>query len=276
MSRSGTPIDATVVQPARRYNYLLGGKDNFEADRASAEAILRIMPSARMSAKANRDVLHRAVRFLAAQGIRQYLDIGTGIPMSPNTHEIAQRVDPTARVVYVDNDPIVLAHARALMLSSPQGRTAYLDRDLREPQSILAAPELRSVLDLTEPVGLLLVAILHFIRDDENPRQIIGALLDALPAGSFVVVTHSTFEYMTPAQIEQLDAVREPQTQLRSGAELAELFRRPGLDLISPGVAGDEAGSAVQSVVRWWPDAAETRPAVEDVACNALVGRLSS
>ncbi|MEU4242467.1 SAM-dependent methyltransferase [Actinoplanes sp. NPDC026619] len=263
---NSSPIDTTVAHPARRYDYLLGGKDNFEADRESARRIEEQMPTIRLTAQENRWFLHRAVRFLAERGIRQFLDIGTGIPTSPNTHQIAQEADPTARIVYVDNDPLVLVHARALLTGDPRGRTAYLEADLRDPQKILDRPEFAEVLNLAEPVGLLLVAVLHFIRDDDNPKQIIDTLVDALPEGSFVAATHVTLEYMSPEQFAAVRATAERQTAARSGAELAALFTHPRLQLVEPGA---------QSVARWWPEGApQPRPPVEQVACNGILAQV--
>ncbi|BCJ39674.1 hypothetical protein GCM10010168_78710 [Actinoplanes ianthinogenes] len=258
-------IDTTVAHPARRYNYLLGGKDNFAADRASAEAIEAAMPTIRLAALENRAFLHRAVRFLAERGIRQFLDIGTGIPSADNTHEVAQRIDPAARIVYVDNDPIVLAHARALLTSTPEGTTAYIDADLRDPRGILDDPEVRATLDFTQPLAVMLVAVLHFVRDDEDPQGIVDTLLDALPSGSYVVASHSTWEYLPAEAIEKLEAANgDGRFRARTGEQLEKLFTR--LELIEPGV---------QSVARWWPEqASQPRPAVEDVAFNAIVGRV--
>src|SRR4029453_885555 len=157
-------IDTSVPHPARRYNYLLGGKDNFAADRAAGDELARMFPTVRIAAVENRRFLQRATRFLTEEaGIRQFLDIGTGLPTADNTHEVAQRIAPDSRVVYVDNDPMVMAHARALLTSTPQGRTTYIEADLRSPEAILADPELRETLDLGEPVALMLVAVLHFI-----------------------------------------------------------------------------------------------------------------
>jgi hypothetical protein len=260
-------IDTSAAHPARRYDYLLGGKDNFEADRASARQIEQFMPTIRLTAQENRWFLHRAVRHLAQQGINQFLDIGTGIPTAPNTHQIAQQTDPAARIVYADNDPIVLAHARALLTGTPQGRTAYLDADLRRPEEILADPALTDVLDLTRPVALLLIAILHFIRDDDDPRQILNTLVDALPGGSYVAATHVTLEYLSPQQYAAIRTVAERQSAARTGSEFAALFEQnPRLRLLEPGA---------QSVARWWPDEApQPRPAVEDVACNGLIARV--
>jgi hypothetical protein len=260
-------VDTTVPHPARRYDYLLGGKDNFAADREAADEIVARHPTARLSVWENRWFMHRAVRFMAARGVRQFLDIGTGIPTSPNTHEIAQQTDPTSRVVYVDNDPLVLVHARALLTSDPRGKTAYIEADLREPGTILQDPQLLDTLDLSQPVGLLLVAVLHFIRDDDRPRDILGTLVDALAPGSYVVASHATPEYMPPEQAAALRAVMESQWADRPGTELAALFDRPGLEPIEPGV---------QSVSRWWAeDAPDPRPAVEDVASNGIVLRVT-
>ncbi|WP_436534992.1 SAM-dependent methyltransferase [Actinoplanes sp. HUAS TT8] len=265
MADSG--LDTSRPHPARRYDYWLGGKDNFEADRESARQIEARMPLVRLTVHENRWFLHRAVRHLAGLGIRQFLDIGTGIPTSPNTHELAQLADPTARVVYADNDPLVLAHARALLTGDPRGRTAYLDADLRDPVRILGDEDLRRTLDLNQPVALMLIAILHFVRDAEDPRGILDTLIDALPDGSYVVASHVTLEYMTPEEFKAVRAVAEAQSQARSGVELAELFDRPDLTPVGPGV---------QSVSEWWADEAPNpRPRVEDVACNGFVARVT-
>ncbi|GIE88972.1 SAM-dependent methyltransferase [Actinoplanes regularis] len=259
-------IDTSVAHPARRYDYLLGGKDNFEADRRSAAEIVKRHPTARLSAQENRFFMHRAVRYMARRGIRQFLDIGTGIPTSPNTHEIAQEIEPAARIVYVDNDPLVLVHARALLTGTEQGRTTYIEADLRDPAKILADSEVRDTLDLTEPVGLLLIAVLHFIRDDDDPAAILGTLIDALPAGSVVAASHATPEYMPAEQVATLRAVMERQWRDRTGTELRELFTRPDLRLLGPGI---------QSVARWWPDEApQPRPAVESVASNGVMAEI--
>jgi hypothetical protein len=255
--------DRGTPHPARRYDYLLGGRANFAVDRAAADEIVARHPTARLSVWENRWFLHRAVRFVAAQGVRQFLDIGSGIPTSPNTHEIAQQADPTARVVYADNDPLVTVHAQALLAGDPRGRTTYLEADLREPRKILDDPALVGTLDLAEPVGLLLIAVLHFIRDDDRPREILGTLVDALAPGSLIVASHATPEYMPPEQAAALRAVMESQWADRPGPELAALFDHPRLEPVAPGV---------QSVSRWWGDEApDPRPAVEDVDSNGIV-----
>ncbi|WP_307871890.1 SAM-dependent methyltransferase [Micromonospora sp. U21] len=258
-------IDTTVAHPARRYNYLLGGKDNFAADRESGDALAAAMPTVRLAAVENRMFLQRTVRFLARQGVRQFLDIGTGIPTADNTHEVAQAIDPSARVVYVDNDPIVLAHARALLSSTPEGHTAYLDADLREPEQILAHPDLRTTLDLSQPVALMLVAILHFIRDDEDPGGILARLVAALPAGSYVVASHVTWEYLPPAVTAKLEASNhDGRFRARSTEQFADLLG--GLELVDPGIV---------SVARWRAeDAPQPRPSVQDVSFNGAVARI--
>src|SRR3954453_13107577 len=156
-------MNTSVAHPTRRYNYWLGGKDHFAADRESGDLLANAFPTARIAAQENRDFLRRSVRFLAESGGRQFLDIGTGLPVPDNTHEIAQRIAPESRGPYVDNDPIVMTHSRALTIGTPAGRTGSLEADLRDPEAILGHPELKAVLDLGEPVALLLVAVLHFL-----------------------------------------------------------------------------------------------------------------
>jgi hypothetical protein len=239
-------INTRVAHSARVYDYFLDGKDNFAADRALGDAIVAAMPSARSMARANRAFLGRAVRYLAAEvGIRQFLDIGTGMPAAGNTHEVAQAVAPGSGVVYVDNDPIVLAHARALMTSDSAGATAFILADLREPDKILADPALRRTLDLGRPVALMLIAILHFLTDAENPRGLVSALIDALPSGSYLTITHATADF-NPDEIAGVAAA----TRLagitfapRGEAEVAAFFT--GLELVDPGVV---------PLLAWRPD----------------------
>jgi SAM-dependent methyltransferase len=226
------------------YDYYLGGKDNFPADREAAEQVLAAFPDGRIGAQQNRAFMHRAVRYLAGElGIGQFLDIGTGIPTRPNLHEVAQQIIPEARVVYADNDPIVLAHARALLTSNAAGRTAYLDVDLHDVEKILASDELAETIDLTKPVVLSLVAILHFFPDDQNPYGIVRRLLDPLPAGSHLIVTHATADHV-PSMAQMTDAYhsRGIPAQARSADELARFFE--GLDMVEPGI---------QLVNRWRP-----------------------
>ncbi len=250
------PVDLKTDQAhsARMYDYYLGGKDNFPADRAAAEQALASFPNARTASRANRAFLARTTRHLAGEaGIRQFLDIGTGIPTSPNLHEVAQSVTPQARVVYADNDPIVLSHARALLTGTAQGATAYLDVDLRDPQRILAAPELRSTLDLTQPVALSVLAIMHFIPDADDPHGLLHQLLDGLPAGSYLTLSHATADL--DEGMERLAASYRASgipAQQRTHAEILTFF--DGLDLLDPGL---------QFVHRWRPDP-DAPPTVTD------------
>jgi S-adenosyl methyltransferase len=203
--RTAPEIDVSRPHAARMYDYFLGGKDHFEADRVTAEKALQSWSAVRTGVRENRAFLGRAVRYLVEEaGIRQFLDIGTGLPSANNVHEVAQSVAPESRVVYVDNDPIVLAHAKALLTGTPQGRTAYIHADLREPEKILAHPTTRDVLDFDRPLALLLVAVLHFIPDHENPARIVRTLIDALPSGSYVVSSHVTPEH-DPTSVHGLE-----------------------------------------------------------------------
>ncbi|GGN34570.1 hypothetical protein FHR83_005979 [Actinoplanes campanulatus] len=195
-------VNINVPHSARIYDYWLGGKDNFAVDRAVGEAMIQAIPGMKYMAGENRKFVHRAARDLVAkEGIRQFLDIGTGIPTRPNLHEIAQRIAPSTRVVYVDNDPIVLVHARALMLSDPAGRSEYIAADIRKPRSILDDPALRDTLDLTQPVGLTLIAILMLLADADDPWSKVAELRDALPSGSCLAITHPTADF-NPAEVD--------------------------------------------------------------------------
>ncbi|MCK9896458.1 SAM-dependent methyltransferase [Frankia sp. AgB32] len=250
------PVDLKTDQPhsARMYDYYLGGKDNFPADRAAAEQALASFPNARTASHANRAFMARTTRHLAGEaGIRQFLDIGTGIPTSPNLHEVAQSVAPQARVVYADNDPIVLTHARALLTGTAQGATAYLDVDLHDPQRILTAQELHDTLDLTQPVALSVLAIMHFVPDADDPHGLLRQLLDGLPAGSYLTLTHATADH--DDGMERLAASYRASgipAQQRTRAEVLRFF--DGLDLLDPGL---------QIVHRWRPDP-DTPPDLTD------------
>jgi hypothetical protein len=194
-------FDPSVPHCARVYDYWLGGKDNFATDRALGQAMIRAVPDMRHIAHDNRRFVHRVTRDLTAEeGIRQFLDIGVGLPRPPNLHEIAQHIEPSARIVYVDNDPLVLAHARALMPSHPHGRVAYIDADLRQPATILTDPTLHDTLDLTRPIGLTLIAVLMLLPDTDDPWTHVEALRDALPSGSCLAITHPTAD-LHPDQI---------------------------------------------------------------------------
>jgi len=241
-------INTDVAHPARVYDYWLGGKDNFPADRALAEHIMEAIPTMRTMAAANRAFLSRAVRYLAEEaGIRQFLDIGTGIPTSPNVHEVAQAVAPDSRVVYVDNDPIVLAHARALLTSQEAGETSFIGADLRQPKSILDHPTLMSTLDLSQPVAVMLVAVLMYFRDTDNPNpfEMVAMLLEAMPPGSYLAITHPTADFNAEAMGGAVAAAERSGVTLvpRNQAETEEFFA--GLDVVDPGVT---------PVLSWRPD----------------------
>ena len=239
-------LNTNIPHSARIYDYLLGGKDNFQADRDAAATVLMASPSATVSMRANRRFMARMARHLAAdRGIRQFLDIGTGLPTSPNLHEVVQGVDRSSRVVYVDNDPIVLVHARALLTSTPEGRTAYIDADLRDTGAILASPQVTGTLDLTQPVALSLISILHFFTDDAQVRSIIDSLVSALAPGSVLALSILTADSAPEEVARGVTASRANGIPLRprTRAEVTELFI--GLDLIDPGVV---------LVHHWHPD----------------------
>ncbi|MCM3920759.1 SAM-dependent methyltransferase [Frankia sp. AiPs1] len=260
------PVDLKTDQPhsARMYDYFLGGKDNFPADREAAEQSLAAFPNLRLVARENRAFLARTVRFLAGEvGIRQFLDIGTGIPTSPNLHEIAQGIAPDARVVYADNDPIVLTHARALLTGTPQGATAYLDVDVRDVEGILSAVELRDTLDVTKPIALSLIALFHFVPDSDDPYGIVRRLVDALPVGSYLALSHITADE-DPGweQVAETYRSRGIPLQPRTRAQVARFF--DGLELVEPGV---------QVVHRWRPDGTATGLTDLEVSNYGAVGR---
>jgi SAM-dependent methyltransferase len=228
-------FDPSAPHPARVYGYWLGGKDHYEADRETAEEVIRLRPQVVAGARANRAFLARVVRFLAADcGIRQFLDIGTGLPAPASTHEVAQQVAPGSRIVYVDNDPMVLTHARALLTSTRQGACDYLDADLRDPGHIL--DKAAATLDFTRPVGVLLLAVLHFI-DTDDPAAIAATLADALAPGSCVAISHLTAD-LAPQQVTAATGAYNATSPLpvtpRSHAQVTALFG--GLPLMPPGV----------------------------------------
>lgn len=224
-----------MAHPARRYDYWLGGKDNFAADRDSGDAIAAAFPAIRTAVQENRAFLRRAVTFLTEQaGVRQFLDIGTGLPTANNTHEVAQAIAPESRIVYVDNDPLVLVHARALLTSSPQGATAYLDADLRDTGKILGDADVHNTLDFSQPVAVMLVAILHFIPDEADPYGIVARLVDAMPAGSYLVMTHATGDFWTPEARADIASGRLGPLSPRTREQFARFF--DGLELVSPGI----------------------------------------
>jgi hypothetical protein len=246
-ARSWAPkLDVSVAHQARIYDYLLGGKDNFAADRAAAEAALKIFPGMAFAARANRAFLGRAVRYLAGEaGIRQFLDIGTGIPTLSNTHQVAQAIAREARVAYVDSDPIVLAHARALLTSHPAGATDYIDADLRDTETMLA--HARELLDFTKPVAVMLLAILQAIPDTADPHAIVAMTVEALPPGSYLAISHRASDLLSREVKDGLENLtgRLAQQQLtaRSREQVARFF--DGLDLAAPGLVPTE---------EWRPD----------------------
>jgi SAM-dependent methyltransferase len=230
-------INTNVPQSARVYDYWLGGKDHFPADRALGDAIAGALPTIRTQVRAQRAFLGRAVRYLTRDaGIRQYLDIGTGIPSAGNVHDVAQEVAPESRVLYVDNDPIVLAHARALMAGTAEGPVAFIQADLREPEAILGDPAVAGTLDLAQPVGLVLIGVMHHLRDDDDPRRIVATLVDALAPGSYLVLSQSTPDF-DPDAMRALAAASEqggiPNVP-RSLADTEPFFA--GLELVEPGL----------------------------------------
>ncbi|GAB3961187.1 SAM-dependent methyltransferase [Actinoallomurus acanthiterrae] len=229
-------IDTSRPHSARVWDYWLGGKDNYEADRALGDQIAQTFPHVVTTTRADREFMHRSVAFLTeTAGIRQFLDIGTGLPTAPNTHQVAQRIAPDTRVVYVDNDPVVLAHARALLASSSEGACAYLDADLREPGRILS--EAADTLDFTRPVAITLMSLLHFINDYSDARFIVSRLLEAVPSGSYLALTHATDEIGGPAvkkAYEMWNANAVQRARPRTNAEVTALF--DGLDIVEPGI----------------------------------------
>ncbi|MGW1160438.1 SAM-dependent methyltransferase [Streptomyces sp. NPDC002513] len=226
-------IDTSRPHPARIYDYLLGGKDNYEVDQRAGDELAAAAPEVRIGLQANRAFLRRAVRHVVGSGVRQLLDVGTGLPTSPNVHEIAHEVAPDVRVAYVDNDPIVKVHADALL--SRSGATSIVLADLRDPRSVVDHPDVRRVIDFDEPVALLLVAVLHFLTDEERPEQVVATLRDALPAGSFLVLSHATDDFADRSEAQAVYNKATATLNLRSRAEVERFF--DGFDLVEPGLA---------------------------------------
>ena len=244
LSRSQVPddegrsvdVNTGVTHPARVYDYWLGGKDNFAADREAGDQAVQAYPDLVVAVRANRAFLGRVVRYLAAEaGIRQFLDIGTGIPTANNTHEVAQSIASDSRIVYADNDPMVLAHARALLRSKPEGATAYLEADLRDVPKILDGAA--RILDFTQPIALMLVAVLQYIPDDDDPYRIVSELLAAVPPGSHLVISHPASDINTEQVAESMQRYNERavgQATPRTHNDMARFFA--GTELLSPGV----------------------------------------
>lgn len=243
-------LDTSVAHPARVYDYWLGGATNFAADREAGDRVLAATPGLRMRVRASRRFLVRVVRFLAAEaGVAQFLDIGTGIPSANNTHEVAQALNPRARVVYVDNDPIVFTHATALLSSTLEGVTDFVLADLRDLEAILAAA--RRTLDFGQPIAVLLLGVLHLIQDHEDPWAIVARLMAAVPTGSYLAISHPALDigpHQREAQKRYNERVSTPQT-LRERPDVVRLFT--GLDLIPPGLV---------QVHQWRPDPDDVAP----------------
>ena len=257
------PFDTSRAHQARIYDYLLGGKDNYAADRAATEAAFTIWPDIVFAARANRAFLGRVIRYLAGEaGIRQFLDIGTGIPTAGNTHQVAQAIAPESRVVYVDYDPVVLAHARALLTSDEAGATEYIDADLRNTDAILN--QAGQLLDFTKPVAVTLVSVLHAIPDADDPHAIVATLMDAVPAGSYLALSHTGSDLLT-ADVQQgiknvIGSSGQQQYSNRTREQVARFFE--GTDLVEPGLV---------RVEEWRPE-----PGADDARKSALwaaVGR---
>jgi hypothetical protein len=257
----GVDLELDRAHSARMYDYYLGGNTNFPADREAVGRVLAAFPQALIAARANRGFVRRSTRYLAGRGLRQFLDIGTGIPTSPNLHEVAQIVAPEARVVYVDNDPIVLHHAQALLISTPQGRTSYLQADLNQPEAILEAVARAGMLDLSRPVALSLNAVLHFIPDHASAYRIVQSFKDALAPGSALAASHGTGDF-SPRIDTAAGVYRSVGTsaQPRTREQFTRFF--DGWDLVEPGVTTSH---------RWHPDDELSAAGITDAEASCYV-----
>jgi hypothetical protein len=259
-------IDTSKPHSARMYDYFLGGKDNFAADREVADKAMKAWPAIRTASRENRAFLGRAVRYLAEEaGITQFLDIGSGLPGVGNVHELAQAANPAARVVYVDNDPIVLAHGRALLTGTPEGKSVYIDGDMREPETILSHPVTKETLDFTKPIALMLVSVFHFFPDDDEVRRIVEPLVEALPPGSYVASSHGTAEFAPEVTIEAGAVYTRGGVGVvgRDADVFADLVFK-GLTLVPPGVL---------VVSEWRPEPGALLPPRADVSMNGAVAQ---
>jgi hypothetical protein len=254
--RGSPPFDITVANQARMYDYLLGGKDNYAADRAAVEAVLEIYPEMAFAARGNRAFLGRVVRYLAAEaGIRQFLDIGTGIPTGDNTHEVAQAIAPESRVVYVDYDPVVLAHARALLTSSEPGVTEYIDADLRDTEEILSKAQ--RLLDFSKPVAVTLLAVLHVIPDPDDPHAMVAKLMDALPPGSYLALSHGGTDLVDRSKQQSFQSTWSGRVKQQFAGRTREQVARffAGLDVVEPGLVPVEEWRPESGAVPTGPSA---------------------
>ncbi|MBO8193189.1 SAM-dependent methyltransferase [Streptomyces oryzae] len=272
MSHQMPESTGAKAHSARMYDYYLGGKTNYGPDRRVAGQTMAVFPNVLTAARENREFMHRAVRHLAReQRIRQFLDIGTGIPSAPNLHQVAQREDPTCRVVYADNDPIVLTYARALMNGTPEGATDYIEADVRDPKRILG--HARDTLDFAQPVALSLVALLHFLGDGDDPQGIVRTLVDALAPGSALVLSHGTDELdVTLRKVVEIYGSQGITVQLRGAEDVRAFFTGAGLSLVEPGIV---------ATCDWRPELADSQDGMrrppgsispEEVGCWAAVG----
>jgi len=249
---------------ARIYDYLLGGAQNFTADRAAAEHVLDNYPDAALAARANRAFLRRAVAYLAGQGIAQFLDIGSGLPTVGNVHEVARRANPRAHIVYVDNDPVAVRYSRELLAEEGARGIAAIEADLRDPAAILRHPTTRRLLDFRRPIGLLLVAVLHFVLDDDEVRRTLRTFREALAPGSYIVLSHATLDGLPADVIARFEAIYRRSsnpTIARSRARIAALFE--GLDVVEPGIVPTPL---------WHPDAARDPLVDQPVRAGILAG----
>jgi S-adenosyl methyltransferase len=263
--RASAGVDYSKPAPARIYDYMLRGDNHFQTDIQAAERILSAVPEIRDCAWSNRGFHQRAAKWIAERGVRQFIDIGSGLPTVGNTHEVVQKVSPGARVVYVDNDPMVLVHGRALLTSTPEGRTAYAQADLRSPLDILSSPAVQSVLDFGQPIALMLVAVLPFIGEEDQPEMVLKTLLDALPPGSYLAASHITLEHDPEGVGGGQRVYREAGLPMnaRDADEFASLAFS-GLELVPPGVV---------LVSEWRPDSKAPRPSPAEVSCYGGVAR---
>ena len=261
-SWAGNPeLDDSRPQSARIYDYLLGGKDNFAPDRAVGDALIAQVPALPVMVRAQREFLARAVRHLVTEcGIRQFLDLGTGIPAADNIHEVAQSLAPDARVLYVDNDPIVLSHARALMTSTPEGAADFVQADVRDPATLLAHPQLQATLDRERPVALMLLGILHHLRDDDDPNGLVATLVDWLPGGSYVTIAGPASDFDAEAMAAVAAAAERSGVPYVARSREQTLRFVAGLELVAPGIV---------PIQDWRPD----EPGAPDVYGWAVMAR---
>ncbi|MBL1099483.1 SAM-dependent methyltransferase [Streptomyces coffeae] len=248
---------------ARMYDYYLGGKTNYAVDREAAEAVIRVFPAIEVTARVNRAFMHRVGRYLARQGVRQFIDLGTGIPTAPNLHEIVQQIAPHSSVLYLDNDPIVLVYADELLDGTPEGTTCYAEADVTRPEKVLEAVEATNTIDLDRPVALSLHALLHFVPDEQDPYEIVRSLLARVAPGSYLSLSHCTGDFDPEAWSAIVDAYtqRGTPTQVRTKAEVLRFF--DGLEMVEPGVVVGH---------RWRPEPASGPSLVTDAQVSLYAG----